>query len=214
MAVAHAGGLRVPWPTEVIQIGDRWGLAMPLLAGVDGMTRLLSDLERFEDDARELAGLHRGVWACDGAGLPDRREVLSRRIGEVEALRAGERKTLLAILARLPEGDLLVHGDFHPGNLVWDGPTPWIVDWVDASRGVAAADVARSIVLFGIGAEDAGPGTPRARYREVYAGCFADLRDLEDWVMVSAAARLAEEAAASQPGLLGWVRGRLNVGGR
>jgi aminoglycoside phosphotransferase (APT) family kinase protein len=42
----------------------------------------------------------------------------------------------------LGRGDRLVHGDFHPENVLLSPRGPVVIDWSNASRGEAADDVA------------------------------------------------------------------------
>ena len=59
-----------------------------------------------------------------------------------------------------PSADpVVIHRDFHPGNILWvDHRLSAVVDWVDACLGPAAFDLAHLrvnlAVLQGIGAED------------------------------------------------------------
>ncbi len=61
---------------------------------------------------------------------------------------------------------VVIHRDFHPGNMLWlGGRLSGVVDWVDACLGPAAFDLAHLrvnlAVLHGIGAEDVlGDGDP------------------------------------------------------
>ncbi|MDT9592600.1 dihydrofolate reductase [Nocardioides zeae] len=77
---------------------------------------------------RALAAVH----ALDGAGL--------RRVDDLEAAPASL-------------GDVLVHGDFWSGNLLWSGPeVSGIVDWTGARHGPGELDVAwarQDLVLLG-----------------------------------------------------------------
>lgn len=204
MVRAHAAGLRVPWPAEVCGHDGRPGLAMPMIQGQNGMDRLLADLSRLDEDARELATVHRSIHACSGGGLPDRKRLLAHRIQVAPGLDDPEKRRVLAMLSDLPSGGAMLHGDFHPGNLLWTEDGPWIIDWVDASRGVPEADVARSMVLFGHG--DPELESDRQRYGAVYLESTGIQRDMERWLLATAAARLAEPASRSQPYLLDWVR--------
>ncbi len=54
-------------------------------------------------------------------------------------------------LDRLPDGDRLLHGDFHPGNIMLGDQGPVIIDWTGATRGSPEADFARSILILRLG---------------------------------------------------------------
>ncbi len=57
----------------------------------------------------------------------------------------------LKTLDRLPDGDRLLHFDFHPGNIMLGDQGPVIIDWTGAARGSPEADLARSMLILRIG---------------------------------------------------------------
>lgn len=72
---------------------------------------------------------------------------LHRRLHAIEAP-AGLR-------APLGDGTALLHLDLHPQNVLMSRDGPWVIDWANAARGPAAADVALTFVIVGV--------VPRAR---------------------------------------------------
>lgn len=46
------------------------------------------------------------------------------------------------------DGNALLHLDLHPGNVLLTERGPFIIDWANAARGPAGADVALSLVIF------------------------------------------------------------------
>jgi len=115
----------------------------------------------------------------------------------------------------LPDGDRLLHGDFHPANLLRGRNGYVVIDWTNGMKGGPAADVARTILLMGGG--KLADGTPvvirviapvarrllLASYLRAY-GREGDLdRDLVDrWLPVWAAVRLSEDIEAERDFLL------------
>ena len=129
------------------------------------------------------------------------------------------RTRALARLEGLPAGDRLLHGDFHPANLLRGTNGYVVIDWTNGMRGDPAADVARTILLLGGG--KLADGTPvvvrvlaplvRRSLLASYLGAYArELpldRDLVDrWLPVWAAARLAEDIDAEREFLLDRAR--------
>jgi hypothetical protein len=111
-------------------------------------------------------------------------------------------------MARVPDARPSIgvcHGDFHPGNVVMSPGGPMIVDWFDACRGDAAADIARSSLLLGAGVPNSKhlehlPGHTPQILGDVHAAYLAtvcgrleiDTRLVDRWRRVEAVARLAE----------------------
>jgi aminoglycoside phosphotransferase (APT) family kinase protein len=93
------------------------------------------------------------------ASLPPVRRQLQRAIPESGLVSPELASVALNTLAGLPDGSTLLHGDFHPGNLMLDGDTPVVIDWTNVSRGHPDADLARTLVLLRSG--DPPPGTSR-----------------------------------------------------
>ncbi len=66
-------------------------------------------------------------------------------------LTAEEKKIAEAKLSALPDGNSILHFDYHPDNIMSDGKTATIIDWMTAARGVPAADVAATLYLLNEG---------------------------------------------------------------
>ena len=100
----------------------------------------------------------------------------------------GRRGALLARLAAMPDGDRLCHGDFHPYNILGSLGHETVIDWLNASRGVPAADACRTYVLLRTAAPHVASG-----YIDAYVQASGESRDaILDWLPLVAAARLAE----------------------
>ena len=98
------------------------------------------------------------------------------------------RKTLLAGLAAMPEGDRLCHGDFHPYNIMGPLGREVLIDWPNASQGDPTADVCRTYVLLrSVSSELA------SAYIDTYSQASGASRDaILNWLPYVAAARLVE----------------------
>jgi Ser/Thr protein kinase RdoA (MazF antagonist) len=98
--------------------------------------------------------------------------VVERRLGLVrfvlDRLAHRELEAGLEAVARLAPRlevaePVLCHGDFHPMNVLVDGPRSAVIDWTDAGIGDAHCDIARTSWLF----EFAAVATPRRTERVV-----------------------------------------------
>lgn len=59
-----------------------------------------------------------------------------------------EKTAVTEMLAALPDGNSILHLDYHPDNVMSDGEAATIIDWMTAARGVPAADVAATLYLL------------------------------------------------------------------
>lgn len=147
--------------------------------------------------------------------LPPLRSEIAGRIQSAKALPPNLAARALDRLSTLPDGDRLCHGDYHPANVLGTLDIPVIIDWGDASRGTPAADVARTLLLLGMGElppntsapmralTTIGRGILTRRYLAAYRRSTSqDLSRLDDWMFVRAAARFAEEIEVEYPRLL------------
>ena len=150
LAALADAGLPVARPHGTVTIEGRRGL---ILDRVDGPSLLEVLLASGPEQAGRLAGrfaaLQRQINATAIAGLPD---LVPRLRREVEASVPGAalRAELLGLLAELDDGARGVcHYDLHPLNVL-TGPDGWVViDWLTVAAGPPAADLARTLVLWG-----------------------------------------------------------------
>ena len=100
--------------------------------------------------ARALAQEHARVHRVPSDRFPDVRDVAADLVGTAPfaALTARERGALLDHLASLPDGDSVLHLDFHPMNVFRHGGGIATIDWQSTACGDPAADVAMTRLLF------------------------------------------------------------------
>lgn len=101
----------------------------------------------------------------------------------------------------------LCHGDLHPSNVILSREGPVIVDWYDASRGDAVADVARTCMTLlgdgGVGPRHL-PGSDGSMLESLTGAYLERLWDplaldderLQRWQGINAVARMAEGLAS------------------
>ena len=134
---------------------------------------LLVEIERRPWRAWELARLsgrvHAGVNAVRApTALPELRKVLRGRVEGEKGIPRELRDAALEELDRLPDGDALCHGDFHPDNVLLCAAGPAVIDWPWATRGDPCGDFARTVLMARAGSVP--PGTPALIRRLQWAG--------------------------------------------
>jgi Ser/Thr protein kinase RdoA (MazF antagonist) len=215
----QAAGLSVPAVGEVVEVDGRYGLIYGRVEGRSMLQTFQSKPWTLFRSARLLADLHLTVHARRVPDLPSAHRRLADKIGESGALLGPMADAVLEVLHALPEEGHLLHGDFHPDNVLLTLRGPIIIDWTDATRGHPLADVARTSLLLAIGDP---PGTSRRwlvaagrrRFRAAYLKRYfrsrpAARQQFDAWRLVVAAARLREDIPAERERLLELVESGL-----
>lgn len=96
---------------------------------------------------RQMAIIFVQIHSVKIQGVPSIMKSFERRILEAKELTIDQRDTALNLLSQLRDGDRLCHYDYHPGNLMVDGKTCYVIDWGSAKRGNPIADLAHAYVL-------------------------------------------------------------------
>ena len=118
-------------------------------------------------------------------------------------------------MAAMPDGDRLLHGDFHPGNILMSAAGPVVIDWPNVTRGHPDADVGRTLLTIRIGTLP--PGSPlvirigarfaRSLLLASYLRAYRRVRPVETqsvrrWETLRAVDRLADNVPGERDALL------------
>lgn len=145
----HASGIKTPNVPKLIQVNGRNGLIYERANGVPMLTLLQRKPWMVFTYSRLLARLHAEMHEhILNADIYRQHDKLRDRIHRVDSLSASLKDSLLHLLASLPAGDRVCHGDFHPANILISDSEATVIDWVDVTRGNPLADVARTTVIF------------------------------------------------------------------
>jgi len=179
----------------------RWGIVMERVPGRPFAEAMLADTAELPRYLDALIALHRRIHASVVRGLPSLKARLAANIAAADGLDEGQRQRLLQLLAPLPDGDRLCHGDFHPFNVLGTPEAAMVVDWLDASRGVPEADLCRSYLLLLHHDE----GLARDYVRRYGDAVGLDSAAVFAWLPAMAGARLADNIPGEREALLGLV---------
>lgn len=228
MTLKHAAacGVRVPRLFGRAEVDGRPGLIMERVPGVD----LLTLVGRKPWKVLEVAGVSSRVHAqMHECVAPPEVEPLKSRITRLVANRdlvpERVREFVLRELVELPDGDRLLHGDFHAGNIMMSGAEPVVVDWSNVTRGDPSADVARTWMMHQFGSLPPGTGmmlrvmaaVGRRLLVDSYLRAYRrerplDMKLVRRWAFVRAGDRLAEDIAEERPALLRFLKKGMAAG--
>lgn len=226
LAALRAAGVDAPHAYELIEVDGRPGVVMDRVEGDDMLTAVGKRPWWVWPAGASMARAH--VAMHDVAAPPETLALNAYLRNRIEAgrglVRAEHADFALELLAGLPQGDRLCHGDFHLGNILGYFSAPAIIDWGNATRGEPMADVARTVLLHRFG--ELPPGSSRAlqlfarvgrrvlvaRYLRVYRSSRPiDADELNRWLIVRVAARYVEGIDGEYPALTAFLereRGR------
>jgi aminoglycoside phosphotransferase (APT) family kinase protein len=150
------------------------------------------------------------------------RTELEKIIQSRQQLSTTIKATLLKLLETLPDGDSLLHGDFHPDNVMVTPHGMVIIDWPNAAQGCPLADVARTTITLRIG-EPVGKislgllilsrflrGIFRAAYvREYFRHSPFSEIDLRSWEVILAAQRIGDRIPGEEDKLIRFIEQNL-----
>jgi aminoglycoside phosphotransferase (APT) family kinase protein len=199
-------GVDAPDVDERVVVDGRPGIVFGNLQ--EGIT-LSSDVRKrpwgIVSAARSLAGLHASVHECSSEELPSQRERLVSEIESSDAISAETRDLALRVLADLPDGTTVCHNDIHMLNVIVHSSGAALIDWVLATRGNPAADVAGAILQLRFGEQPQGliaklaQEAGRAAFWRLYLRRYLSLRPIENdevlrWQLPVAAALAGRRA--------------------
>ena len=218
LRIAHelqSVGLPVPHVGELIQVNGRKGLIYQRINGVSMFEMLSRKPWKIIYYARRMAELHARMHASTiQANIPPLHQKLKYKIHHAVTLPDVLRSKTLDLLEKMPQGDRLCHGDFHPGNIMVTEQGEVIIDWIDSALGNPMADLARTtIIIMGvIGSQTKVPFPKwfirlfhRLYIRTYFSLLEGDKNEYSRWLPIVSAARLSENIIEMEPWLIAQV---------
>jgi uncharacterized protein (TIGR02172 family) len=215
-AVCQAG-VPAPEVRDIVGVEGRRGILYERVDGPDMLKAMNRSPLKLFVYARSLAQLHLQMHRSAAPSLPFQRGMIERAIHSAPDLPDDLRARALAALEALPDSDRLCHNDFHPGNVIVTRRGPIVIDWMTASQGHPAADLARTRLMLTVG-DPTGTGIGRLliiagrglfvrEYLRAYRAAEPELARLSDaFLPVQAAARLNEQIGPEREKLLEIIR--------
>lgn len=200
---AVRAGAPAPEVRSLVDVDGHPGLVSERIFGPSMWRALVEEPWRARELGSLLAHVQLDVAACPASyELPRQRDRLVAKI-HVAADRYGDDlRAALDLVADVGEHLVLCHGDLHPGNVILADRGCVLVDWFDASRGVLAAELARSALMLDQHHEALLPSgglavDATAELRDAYVATACELSgathdQLEPWTLAQRVARLAE----------------------
>lgn len=141
-------GLNIPKIQEVTIIDGKWAIVSDYIKGKTLAQLMEENPERKNEYIDLMVELQMQIHSNICPLLNKLKDKMNRMIICAD-LEATVRYDLHMQLENMPRHSKLCHGDFNPSNvIVTDEGVPYIIDWSHATQGNAAADVARTYLMF------------------------------------------------------------------
>lgn len=142
-------GKAVPKVYEYVTIEGRPSLIMERLSGDSMLTEMKRKPLKLLKQAEKLAKLHIEVaGSAEDLRMISINDRAASLIPGAELLDCEQKDFIMNILAELPRGNDICHGDFHPGNIMIAGNQYFVIDWFGATLGEKLSDIAHSYLLM------------------------------------------------------------------
>ena len=194
LAAIADSGVPAPRVYEVETFCGRTALLMDQIRGVSLLDVMLKNPEETGECLDKVVELQTAMHQVLSADFRPLRMVLHGNIAGSPGLTPEEKERLTGMLSALPDGFALCHGDFHGGNILFDGNSCTIIDWAEVACGCPAADACRSYLDYSIA---------QMELEEVYLRKYC-----------AATGRTREEILAWLPVVTGAVYGYLSEEGK
>lgn len=140
--IAHAvlrTGLPAVITYDIVKVGDdRYGIVYETLGAKTLSETIEMDPSRFDEWMTEYVKLYRQVHETDGSRtrLPLSKNVYRKHLSQSASwYTKGEMEQLLRLLESIPDRNTLIHGDYHPNNIMVKDGELIMIDLGDFSIG-------------------------------------------------------------------------------
>lgn len=210
-SAAWRAGVTGQQPHELIQEDGKDAIVYDCLEGLVLMEAINRDPAHILHYLARIADCHAEILRGTSDTLDRYKDHLAYAIAHAPHLNEAQRAQLLRGLADMPDGNHVLHGDLHPLNIIVDGDKYTAIDWMTATRGDPAADIARTLFILRYSSQQE-PKSCAQKAKRALTGVLVDAvylrRVLKNtgvtkaqvyrWMPFMAAGRLTEERPACE----------------
>lgn len=200
--VEETGFAKIPQFEEIVKIDGKWTIIYSYIKGKTLEQLMRENPDKLEAYLGQMADLQIEINNLRSAKISRLKDYLKRSIEGLDMIDDVKKYELLTRLGSMPNHVKLCHGDFEPGNVIINDSGVFIVDWLKAKQGNASADVAKTYLNFCLKHHTEWA----ERYLKLYcAKTGTDIRYVQDWLPIVAAAQLKFKRPEERELLLTWI---------
>lgn len=196
-------GLPIPALKAVSVIDGKWAITMEYVEGKTLAEIMDEDPDNFDKYLDEFVDLQLQVQSKKSPLLNKLKDKMNRKISSLgNQIDATTRYELHTRLESMPKHNKVLHGDFNPSNIIIDSEgKPHIIDWSHVTQGNAAADAARTYLLFAL--KDKAVAD---KYLDLFCKKTDTARQyVQQWLPIVAASQLVKRIPGEEEFLKSWV---------
>ncbi len=132
---------------DMVKVGDSYGVVYEAMNSDTLGHAIMNEPERRDEYIMKYAQLAKTLHttSIEDDTITSLKELLTERVNDpvwLEYCEQSEVDVLKDIVASIPEGNTLVHGDLHPGNIMINNGELMLIDMGEVTRGVPIYDAA------------------------------------------------------------------------
>lgn len=195
-------GIKMPKLLEVTKLDDKWAIVSEFVPGKTLEQLMAEHPEKSDEYLEKFVDLQISVHQKKAPLLNKLKDKMQRKISET-GLDATTRYELHTRLDSMPKHVKVCHGDFNPSNIiVTPGDEMYILDWSHATIGNAAADAARTYLLFSL----AGKTEMAEKYLKLFCLKSETAKQyVQKWIPIVAASQLSKGNESERDFLMKWI---------
>ncbi len=141
-------GISAPYVHGVVERNGRWGIVFDNVIGPTYLKWMMDHRNSLDRMSKYFAYVQHEMLLHQSQELPSLKVELKKSIEGVKDLPDNYRRKALDQLRRLPDGDWICHGDFHPLNVMVALDGPVITNWARATHGFYLADIMNTSLIL------------------------------------------------------------------
>lgn len=195
-------GLNIPKIREVTVIDGKWTIVTDYIKGKTLAQLMFEEPEKRDEYLDLFVSLQIEIHSKTCPLLTKIKDKMNRKISLTD-FDATTRYDLHTRLDAMPKRTKLLHGDFNPSNvIIGEDGKAYILDWAHATQGNAAADAARTYLLFWLDGDISGA----EKYLDLFCTKSNTARQyVQKWMPIVAASQSVKGNAKEREFLQNWV---------
>jgi len=195
-------GLKVPAIHEVSHINGRWDIQMDFIEGKTLADLMDEDPAHIDKYIEQMLDIQLEIHTKQMPRLRRMNQKLEKEIGDLTEIDDSKKYELLTKLNSMPKHRKLCHGNFRPRTIIASKNGDYVLNWVEAGQGNASEDVANTYLLLCL----KYPQKTADKYLELFCKkTNTDMKYVQDWLPIVAAARLNANRPEEKDLLMKWL---------